>query len=83
MDISQKLLKRYLTSKCIFSEEKQVENWLSTNDSEEALKYVSSPLIYQMSSPSKGFYELNNPWAFKNFSGDGIPSKYYKICLKS
>ncbi|WP_108866518.1 hypothetical protein [Aquimarina aquimarini] len=64
----------------LFNETKR-EQVVTCNGVEMVLQ--SNKAVYLMSSPSKGFYELNNPLAFDNFSEDEIPSKYYKICLKS
>ncbi|WP_103867454.1 hypothetical protein [Aquimarina sp. I32.4] len=61
--------------------ETQKEQVVTCNGVEIVLQ--SNKAVYLMSSPSNGFYKLNNPLAFDNFSGDEIPSKYYKICLKS
>lgn len=59
----------------------QTEQVVTCNGKEITLR--PNKAVYLMSSPSEGFFEINDPLAFDNFSGDRTISKFYKVCVKS
>ena len=59
----------------------ETERTITCNGKEITLR--PNKAVYLMSSPSQGFFQLNDPLAFEDASGDGAISKFYRVCVKS